>query len=279
MGGASDIVTRAVAEFFPKYANGQPLVVQNIGGAAGVTGMNQFLTTRPDGYTLLHFNKAQTIRTLRGGVPFALADFVPIANHVKDANYLLVRTDSPFRTLTDLLDAAVSRRVTIANAGTGGGHHFAALLLEAHTGVRLTHVPYAGGALSATAVLTGEVDASMNVSPEGLSSVDAGQTRILCLFAENRSGVFPNVLTAKEQDVNLVAVQWRGIAVHKDTPKVIIERLDEIFSQIAADPDYQARLRALRFTQAHLGAEDFKILVDREAERIRRIIVQFGIPQ
>jgi len=265
------------AEFFPKYANGQPLVVQNVAGAASVTGINQFRTTRADGYTLLHFNMASTVRAARGGVPFRAADFAPIANQVMDPNYLIVRANSPFRSLGDLLDAAITRPVTIANAGIGGGHHMSALLLQEFTGVRFTHVPYASGAEAISGLLAGHVDASMNVPPEGLSHVDAGTLRIICLFSERRSRLFPNVLTAKEQHVDLVATQWRGVVTHKDVPEVIRIRLEEIFAQIADDPDYQARLRELRFGISHLGAEPFGRLIERETSTYRRLIEQHGL--
>jgi tripartite-type tricarboxylate transporter receptor subunit TctC len=208
---------------------------------------------------------ASTVRAARGGVPFRAADFGPIANQVMDPNYLLVRANSPFKTLGDLLDAAATRPITIANAGIGGGHHMSALLLQEFTGVRFTHVPYASGAEAISGLLAGHVDASMNVPPEGLSHVDAGTLRILCLFSERRSRLFPNVLTAK------------GVVTHKDVPEVIRRRLEEIFAQIAEDPDYQARLRELRFGIAHMGAEPFSRLIERETTTYRRLIEQHGL--
>jgi tripartite-type tricarboxylate transporter receptor subunit TctC len=246
-------------------------------GAASVTGINHFRTTRPDGYTLLHFGMASTVRAARGGVPFRATDFAPIANQVMDPNYLLVRADSPFRTIGDLLDAAITRPVTIANAGIGGGHHTAALLFQEFTGVRVTHVPYEGGGPAVVGLLAGHVDASMNVPVEGLSHVDAGTLRILAIFSDRRSGVFPNVLTAKEQHVDLSVTQWRGVVTHKEVPEVIRTRLMDIFEQIANDPDYQARLRGLRFGFKHIEGEEFGRLIESEAVRFRRLMEKHGL--
>ncbi len=89
--------------------------------------------------------------------------------------------------------------------------------------------------------------------------------------------MFPNVLTAKEQHVDLVATQWRGVVTHRDVPEVIRRRLEEIFAQIADDPDYQARLRELRFGISHLGAEPFLRLIERETTTYRRLIEQHGL--
>lgn len=239
-GGGGDIVFRALAEVFPKYANGQAMVIKNVEGASGVTGAIEFLDASADGYSVMHWNNATMAKTHLSETVVSTDSFKTVCQVVSSYNYLVVRADSKYQSLQDLLDdlKANPATVTCGNAGAQGGNHLAALLFEQETGLQFVHVPYSGGGGAITGLLAGEVDCVMANAPEGMTQVAAGQLRILAVFAENRYSSCPDVPTGIECGVNCVLPQWRTVVVPKDTPDTVVEKLAAIFKQCCEDPDF-----------------------------------------
>jgi tripartite-type tricarboxylate transporter receptor subunit TctC len=273
-GGGADLVFRALAAVFPKYANGQPLVITNSGGAAGVPGITQFSKEAPDGYWIMHWNVAHIIKTHMDTVPFTATSFVPVVKVVEANNYLNVRADAPWKNLQDFIAEAKKNpgKVSMGNAGPGGGNHMAALLFERAAGIELLHVPFTGGGPSVTGLMSGQCDSAMNVAPEGISNAQAGQLRILGVFGEKRFDSFPNVPTAKEQGVNLVLNQWRGIVVPAGTPDDIVQKLHDIFKQCIEDPEFTAKMKELNATPAYANAKDYGALIAADDKAYETII-------
>lgn len=272
VGGASDLLARASAQFFPKYANNQPLVVQNIPGSGGVPAVMEFTKAKPDGYTILHWNTAHVIKTHMSKVEYEATSFAPIIMMTKDYNYLLVKADSPYKNLNDFIEAAKKKNLSIANAGVGGGNHLAALLFEDFVKVPFKHVPFDGGGPAVSALLSGVVDASMNIAPEGLNNVKSGQLRILAVFSEQRIDLLPDVPTAKEQGLDLILPQWRGVVAHKDTPADIQKRLHDIFAQIMKDQEFLAKMKELGFGAFYMGPEEFGKFIQEDSAKYERVI-------
>jgi tripartite-type tricarboxylate transporter receptor subunit TctC len=244
-GGASDLLFRAIAATFPKYANGQQLIVKNVNGAGSVQGITEFLSTKPDGYTLAMWCTAQTIKTEMAKTPYTAEQFVPIFCAVDDSPYILVKKDSPFKTIQDLIAYAKKNpgKLTIGNSGTGGGNHLAALQFCIAAGIEAKHVPYQGGAKSAQATLAGEIDCSMNVPAEGLTSVDSGDLRMLAVIGDKPMAAYPSVPTSVSVGVNAINRQTRGAVVLDKVPAPLQARLQAIFKQVINDPDFQATLK------------------------------------
>jgi len=273
-GGGADLVFRALAAVFPKHANGQPLLVKNIAGAAGVPGIVEFSKSKPDGYTVLHWNTAHVIKPHMSKVPFTATSFEPVLKVVSGYNYLQTKADSPFQNLTDFLEAAKKNpgKVSVGNAGPGGGNHFAALLLEDYTKTSFLHVPFQGGGPSVTGLLSGQVQTAMNIAPEGLSNVEAGQTRILAVFAPSRFERFPKFPTAKEQGVDLIIDQWRGVVAPKGTPPDIVKALHDIFKKCVEDPDYVKRAKEMNVEPTYLGSKELGELIAADDKRFEKIV-------
>ncbi|MDR1933962.1 MAG: tripartite tricarboxylate transporter substrate binding protein [Spirochaetales bacterium] len=273
-GGGADLVFRALAAVFPKYANGQPLVITNSGGAAGVPGITQFMQEAPDGYWIMHWNVAHVIKTHMDSVPFTATSFVPVAQVVVASNYLNVRADAPWQTLQDFIADAKKNpgKVSIGNAGAGGGNHMGALLFEKAAGIQLLHVPFTGGGPSVTGLMSGQCDSAMNVAPEGISNAQAGQLRILAVFGGKRFDTFPNVPTGKEAGVDLVLDQWRGIVAPPGTPENIVQALHDIFKKCIEDPEFIAKMKELNATPSYASAKDFGALVAAEDKRYEELI-------
>ncbi len=246
-GGGGDLVFRAMAAVFPKYANGQPLLIKNIGGAAGVPGIVEFMKAPADGYTVAHWNGAQTIKTHMSETPYKATDFIGVANIVNDNFYVLAKADSEFDNLNDVIKFAKDNpgELTFGNAGIGGGNHFAEVMFENYAGLDCIPVPFNGGGPLITGLMSDEVDISSNVVPEGASMIQSGQIKILGLFANQRHPLFPEGRTAKEQGIDLVLSQYRGIVALPGTPDARVKELTEIFRQVIADPDFNKQMQEM----------------------------------
>ena len=274
-GGGADLVFRALAEVFPKYANGQPLVIENKGEAAGVPGIMDFKqNAAPDGYRVMHWNIAHVIKTHWDNVPFTSTEFVPICNVVVASEYLNVAANAKWQTLQDLINDAKANpgQISMGNAGIGGGNHLAAVLFEQAAGVQFKHIPFSGGGPSVTGLLTGDCQTTMNVAPEGIPQAQAGQVKILAVFADKRFDEFPNVPTSKEAGLNFVYEQWRGVVAPKGTPDAIALKLQNIFKQCVEDPVYIQRMKSMSALAAYMDAKSFGDLVVSEDKRIEQVI-------
>lgn len=247
-GGGGDIVFRALAEVFPKYANGQTMVIKNVPGASGITGAVEFLDASADGYSIMHWNNASMAKTHLSETVITGADtFKTVCQVVSSYNYLVVRADSKYQTVGDFLKDVKANpgKITCGNAGANGGNHLAALIFQKETGIELTHVPYSGGGPAITGLLAGEVDCVMANAPEGIANVQNGQLRILAVFSENRYSAFPEVPTGKECGVDCVLPQWRTVVVPQETPDEIVEKLADIFKQCCEDPQFVDAMTSL----------------------------------
>lgn len=246
-GGATDLLFRAIASVFPKYANGHPLVVNNMPGAGAVTGTMEFLKAQPDGYTLLSLATPIITKIHWSEVKFTVDDFIPVINIVNDPSYILVNANSPYKTLEDLLNAARKKpeTITMGNGGAGGGNHLVALAFEDFVGVKFVHVPYNGGAPAIADLVAGHIDSVMAAAPEGVPQVQAGQLRVLAVLGTQRLSVFPDVPTAKELGYDFTLGMWRGVAVQKGTPPEVVQALHDIFHKCMNDPDFIAKAKEM----------------------------------
>lgn len=272
-GGGADLVFRAMAALFPKYANGQPLVVKNVPGAAGVPGITEFMRAKPDGYSIMHWNTAHVVKTHMSKVPFTATSFTPIIRLVSAYNYLNVKADAPWKTLGEFLAEAKKNpgNVSVGNASPGGGNHMAALLLEDAAKVKFLHVPFTGGGPSVVGLMSGQVQSAMNIAPEGISNVQAGQLRILAVFGPKRLANFPNVPTGIEQGVQLSLDQWRGAVAPPDTPPDIVAALHDILKKVIEDPEFVAKMNELSTEVSYADGKTFGEDIKNEDKRYEKL--------
>lgn len=278
-GGGADIVFRALAEVFPKYANNQTMVIKNEGAAAGVPAITNFKNnTAADGYTLMHWNVAHLIKTHMTEVPFTATEFVPVCQVVASFNYLVVKADAKWNTLAEFLADAKAKPETIllGNAGAGGGNHMAALLFGKETGTKYVHVPFSGGGPAITGLMSGDCDAVMANAPEGIANVQGGQLKVLAVFSQNRLEAIPDYPTGLEQGVNLVLEQWRGVVVPQGTPAAVVAKLESIFKQCVADPVYIEKMKTLGSVAVFKTGAEFGAMVEKDDKRYEQIIREGG---
>src|SRR4030043_120015 len=212
-GGATDLIFRALAATTGQYL-GKAVVVVNRPGGAGAVGYTECMQAKPDGYTLVSAITPLTILPHQVKTAFTSKNFDPVINVVSDPGMFLVRSEAPWKSLKEFLDYAKRNpeMITVGNSGAGGGVHLIALAFEKTAGVKFNHIPFAGGGPSVTALLAGHINAVSVSPPEGIEHVKAGKLKIIALFADKRFELFPDVPTVKEQGVDFVMGQWRGLA-------------------------------------------------------------------
>ncbi len=278
-GGGGDVVFRAMASVFPKYANGQTMVIKNVAGASGITGAIEFLDASKDGYSIMHWNNASLTKTHLSQVPVTGADtFVPVCQIVSSYNYILVREDSKWNTLQELIADALAKpdTITMGNAGAQGGNHMAALLFEDAINGSFVHVPFSGGGPAVTGLLSGQVDCVMANAPEGISNVENNQLRILAVFAEDRYAAFPEVPTGIECGVNVELPQWRAVVCPPNTPADVVDKLAAIIEQCVADPEFVQAMESQCVEVTYKGPSDTDAFLHEEDARYKALVEAKG---
>jgi tripartite-type tricarboxylate transporter receptor subunit TctC len=251
-GGTVDAVARIIA---PKLSAqlGQPIVVDNRGGAGGMIGGNIVAKSAPDGYTLMldASNHAQN-PALRSRMQFdTLKDFAPISLLVKVPNLIVVYPPYQVKSVKDLISLAKAKPATInyASAGNGSSPHLAAELFDMMAGTEMVHVPYKGGGPAMVDVISGQVPLFFSSMASAMSYVKSGKMRPVAIAAKERSAALPEVPTVAEAGLpGYEMYEWNAMFAPAGTPKSIIDRLSKEIAIVLKDPDVKGRL-------AGIGAE------------------------
>ena len=213
-GGAVDIIARTLGDDLSRRWS-QSIVIDNRPGAGGVIASQALVKSPADGYTLMLVASGHALNPyFHVKLPYEFSDFTPITLIGSSPNILLVRADSPFKTLADLLAAARAKpgEISYGHAGTGTSPHLAGELLNALAKVNLAPVPYKGGAPSLQDLMGGHIPMTFNNIPESISQIKAGTVRPLGVTTATRSAVLPDVPTIAEAGVpGYDADLWFGL--------------------------------------------------------------------
>ena len=228
-GGTSDIVARLVGDALGNELK-QQVVVENRPGAGGNIGASYVARATPDGYTLLAaFPGLTTNGALYSKLNYnPSADFAPISRLASAPNVIVVGSSLPVKTLDELLKYARSRsgEMNFGSAGAGSSSHLAGELLGELAGLKLTHIPYKGGAPALTDLAAGRLDVMVIPLPEAYSLIQSGKIKPLALASPNRSTLLPDVPTTKEAGLaNFEVGSWYGLMAPAGTPADVIEKL------------------------------------------------------
>jgi len=280
-GGATDLTFRALAEAAKNYFN-QPVIVENKPGGSGAVAIGSMLGSKPDGYTLCVIVSVLHRASYQNKFSFdTVKDITPIINVAGLQYGIVVKPDSPNKTLKDLVEYARANpgKVTYMSAGVGsGGHIYMEEIGVAAGGVKFNHIPAKGDMDAANALLGGHVD-FIAVSPGGWwPLVEAGQLRILATLGEKRTKTFPNVPTVKESGYNVVHLTPLGIGGPKGLPKEIVKILHDGFKKAMDDPIFLSVIGKYENPITYQNPEDFtKYWADsylEEGERVRKFILK-----
>jgi tripartite-type tricarboxylate transporter receptor subunit TctC len=278
-GGVTDITGRALAAAAQKHL-GQPIIAENKGGGGGTVGVSLVVPKSPDGYTLgIMGSQTLMIAFHMGKINFnPIEDVTHIIRYTGYLQGLVVRADSPWKTLQDFVNycKANPQKVSYGSSGVGTGVHLAMEDLSSLAGIQLIHIPYKGGGEPYAALLGGHVDAVSDGSTWA-PLVDAGKLRLLVTYQSERSTRYGNVPTLKEAGYNTSHPSPLEIMGPRGLPKPIVTRLHDAFKKAMDDPEYQAVLKKVDMPLLYLSGEGLEEANQQQFELIGRIVQRLGL--
>lgn len=274
-----DVVARILAERLEPLLH-EPVVVENRPGAIGSIGLAAVSHAVPDGTTLGVIAMPYVVAPSLIRVPYDLErDFTPVTLVTHAYAMLAVRSDSPVRSVADLIERARANpgRVTFASTGNGTPPHLAGSLLQRETGTRMLHVPYKGNAAVA-GLLSGDVDFMMT-SPFAIwPHVKAGKLRVLATTAPRRLQAYPDVPTLAELGYPGVQItDWQGILAPRGTPPEIVSKLRAALVTVLSSPDVEQKLQSLGLEAATSQPDEFARLISTEMHRWSGVVRDTGM--
>ena len=247
-GGTTDIVGRIIGTRLGEILK-QQVVIENIGGAGGMTGAARVAKAAPDGYQFVLGNvgtHAQNQTLYKNPSYNAMSDFAPVGLLVDLPMLMVARMDFPADNLRDFMAYAKinQAKMQYASAGTGAPTHLACALLNAAMGVNITHVPYRGSALALQDMIAGRIDYHCLNASAAIPHLEGKTAKAITMTTRERSPTFPNLATAQEQGLkDFVAENWLAFFFPKGTPAAIVQRLNEAAIEAMLTPAVAEQLR------------------------------------
>lgn len=283
-GGSTDTAARIMAINIQDHI-GQPIIVVNKKGASGGIGINYALKAKPDGYMLMEGMIGghvlhPAMNTSTGYTP---ADYTPIAMTQMNPNVLVVRADSPYKSLKELLAAIKAKpgKLKFSHAGAGSIHFFGIhlLLQKAKLGNDdAVAVPYKGGKRSMAALLRGEADFHQTNLVSAIDFIKAGKVRALAVTTKKRLKGFPDVPTYAEQGYPEVDIfGWRGVIGPKNLPKPIVDKWAKAVQDTMKRKGWKKMVKAVGDVPRYMGPEEFTKHIDSDFKRYRQMAKDLGI--
>lgn len=247
-GGAADAIARVIAsKLGPKLAAN--VIVENKAGASGTIGAGYVAKAAPDGYTVLYEATPHSINPhLFAKLPYAPDALQPLSQVLQIPNVLVVRPDSPFKTVNDLVATARAQpgKVNFASGGSGTVQRMAAEMFAQKLHLDLLHVPYKSGGPAITDVMTGQVAFMFGTITATYPLVSSGKLRALAISSPRRSERLPNVPTVAETVIpGFEAYEWHGMFVPKGTPAPVAAKLQAALAELLHEDDVKKRFAAL----------------------------------
>ena len=281
-GGITDVGARTVAKVLGEHL-GKPVIIDNKPGAGGIVGAEFVANSKKDGYTLLY--------TANGIVSYPFLykklsynpqrDFIPVHGIQSAPMLLMVRADSPFKTLQDLIDFGKKNpdKLNYTTIGNGSVQHLLGELLQKSAGFKMTAVAYKGAAPALTDLLGGVVDVALDFAVSMKPQIEAGKLRALAVSSDKRIAVLPDVKTIAEQGYpDVVFTAWAAVVVPTGTPDAVVDKLADGFGKALADPT------VVKFFEDQgagdmrgLSKDKLRAFFDTEREKMRQIIERSGI--
>jgi tripartite-type tricarboxylate transporter receptor subunit TctC len=282
VGGSADIGTRKLGALVSERL-GQPVVIDNRPGAGGNIGTAVAAKSPPDGYTLVLI-----LNTTVGVNPHAyanpgfnpLTDLAPICTTVKYQGILVTRTDSPIKTVADLLQQAKAQpgKLSYASAGVGSPQHLMTERLKQSAGIDLAHIPYKGEAQYFPDLLSGQVDVAFGYSAATLPQLKSGKLRALAVSSATRHGALTDVPTLAETGISGYDESgWGGIAAPAATPPERLQKLEQAFLAAMHSPDYHAFVDSVGNVLVAGNAAETGTLLKADYERYGKIVKSLGL--
>ena len=281
-GGSADTRMRLLARKLTDKL-GQPVVVENKGGAGGVIGTAVIAKAVPDGYTIGSGNMAPLAvnPSMMNKMPYdPVKDIAPIILIEQAPLVLSVANSLPVKTLADLIALAKKEpgKLTFGSSGIGGAHHLSGEMFRETAGLDITHVPYKGGSPAATDLMAGHLSMMFEMGYSALPSIQAGKIHPLAVTSKTRLAILPDVPTMAESGVaDFESYNWQGIIGPAGIPAPIIEKLNKAFNEILQDPDV---MKAIADTGSQVrggSPQAFSQFIESERTKWAKVIKAAGI--
>ncbi|ROZ79554.1 tripartite tricarboxylate transporter substrate binding protein [Ramlibacter sp. WS9] len=281
-GGLADIVARPVAEAMSREL-GQPVVIENKGGAGGGIGMAQAAKAPADGYTVLmalsSFSVIPEADALLGRAPmYSFNALRPIARFTADPTVLAVRADAPWKTVKDFVED-VKKRPGAINYGSSGNYgtmHVPMEILAQNAGIKMTHVPFTGAAPAIVALLGGQIDAVSTGPATVLQHVKAGKVRVLAHWGNGRLDALPDVPSLKDAGYDAEYAQWSGLFIPAATPEPVAQRLRAAARAAANDAKVKDVILNAGSPVLYQDTPDFEKYVQADVRRMVDVVKKIG---
>lgn len=280
-GGSSDLMGRIIGQKL-SVLWGQPVIIESKPGAAGSIGMEFTARQQADGYTFVLGNLGPAlVNTLITKVPYNMEkDFIAVSLTATGPNILVVPSNSPYKTLADLLAAAREKPNTLnfGTSGPGSMAHLGGELIMRQAGVKITGVSYKGGGQSVNDLLAGHLNMMVSDALPVSQHIKSGKLRALAITSAKRSPMSPDIPTFSEAGLNgLVAENWWGVFVPMGTPKSIVDAIHTALVKVMADPDLKERFAGLGAEAQASTSDEFKTFLAAERAKYAKLIADNNI--
>jgi tripartite-type tricarboxylate transporter receptor subunit TctC len=281
-GSSMDIVGRVLAQKLNEDW-GQPVIVDNRGGAGGTIGMDVVTNAPPDGYTILFASSSLAIAaSYYRKLPYdTLRDFEPITQISSRHNVLVVVPDSPYRSVKDVIAAAKAKPGQLSygsGGGSGSSDHLAGELFKMMAGIDLLHVPYKSGPAALNDLLGGQLSIYLGGIPINLPMIKAGKVRALGTSGTKRSPQLPQVPTIAESGVPGFEVNvWYGLFAPRATPQRVIEKIASDVKRLITTPEMRERFTALGVEAEGTSPSEFRTYFRNDVEKWRKVVRAAGV--
>jgi tripartite-type tricarboxylate transporter receptor subunit TctC len=281
-GGVADTVARPVADAMSRDL-GQPVVIENRGGAGGGIGMGHAAKAAPDGYTVLlalaSYSVLPEADAILGRSPmYTYESLRPIARITADPTVLAVRADAPWKTVKDFVEDA-RRRPGAINYGSSGNYgtmHVPMEILSQNAGIKLTHVPFTGAGPAIVALLGGQIEAVSTGPATVVQHVKGGKLRVLAHWGTGRLQALPDVPALKDAGYNAEYAQWSGLFIPAGVPEPVAQRLRAAARAAANDARVREVIGAAGSPILYMDTPEFEKYVQSDVKRMSEVVKKMG---
>ncbi|MGE8689806.1 MAG: Bug family tripartite tricarboxylate transporter substrate binding protein [Achromobacter sp.] len=280
-GGSTDILARMLSEGLTQSL-GQSVIVENRSGASGNIGTAFVARSKPDGYTLLvgSMSTHTMNQALYSNMPFdGVKDFTPIAELALVTNTMVVHPSVPAANVKEFIAylKAHPDTVTYASAGQGSTNHLSAALFEKAAGVKMTHIPYRGGAPAVMDTVAGRTQVLFSAGTQTLPHVQTGKLKLLAVTEESRSPLLPDVPTVAETLPGYELSVWYGAFGPAGMPPELTARLNREINLILKRPDVIKKMADMGVLLTETTPGQFGQILARDADKYGKLIKELGI--
>jgi tripartite-type tricarboxylate transporter receptor subunit TctC len=279
-GGSSDLMARV---FGAKLAElwGQQVIVESKPGAAGAIGTEYTARQPADGYTFMIGNSGPVaINPLLSSVPYNVEkDFIPVSQISAGPNVLVVRSDTEFKSLRDIVAYAKANpgKFNYGTSGPGSISHLSSEMLKNLAKVQATEVPYKGGVLAVQDLLGGQINFIFSDTLPAMAHVRGGKLRALCLTGAEKFELLPELPMCREDVPGLVALNWWGVLFPAGVPKNLVAKLHTDTVKTLSDPDVKKKFADLGVVAVSSTPEEFSRFIKSEMDKYGKLIKEANI--